>query len=106
MPKGKLDKGETIEQCALREVEEETGLSHLQLIKKLQVTYHTYHYKGKYTLKPSHWYLMRFHGVGKLIPQTEEDITAIKWVDKEEASVLIRNAYPSIKEMIEKYYLA
>lgn len=106
MPKGKLDEGESIEECALREVEEETGLTPLQLIKKLQVTYHTYHYKGKYTLKPSHWYLMRFHGEGRLIPQLEEDITDIKWVDKEEASKLILNAYPSIREMVEKYYLA
>jgi 8-oxo-dGTP pyrophosphatase MutT (NUDIX family) len=105
MPKGKLDEGETIEACAVREVEEETGISNLRLNGKLQTTYHTYSFQGRTVLKPSHWFKMESTGTEDLVPQTEEDITELRWVDKVEAAVLANKAYPSIKEMVEKYYL-
>lgn len=105
MPKGKLDEGETIEACALREVEEETGISNLKLCGKLQTTYHTYPFQGKTVLKPSHWYKMEYSGNEELVPQTEEDITELRWVDKVEAAELAQISFPSIREMIEKYYL-
>lgn len=105
MPKGKLDEGETIEACALREVEEETGISSLRLCGKLQTTYHTYTFEGKPVLKPSHWFKMESTGTENLVPQTEEDITELRWVDKVEAAELAKSAFPSIREMIEKYYL-
>lgn len=105
MPKGKLDEGESIEECALREVEEETGLSPLKLIRKLQTTYHTYPYQGRTALKPSHWFLMQYEGLQIPVPQTEEDITEIIWADKTRAEELIKNAFPSIREMVEKYFL-
>ncbi len=105
MPKGKLDDGETIEACALREVEEETGISNLRLCEKLQTTYHTYAFQGRTVLKPSHWYKMEYAGNQDLVPQIEEDITELRWVDKIEAAELTQNAFPSIKEMVEKYYL-
>lgn len=104
MPKGKLDEGETIEACALREVEEETGISKLRLCEKLQTTYHTYIFQGKMVLKPSHWYKMEYSGNEELVPQTEEEITELRWVDKIEAAELAQKAFPSIREMIEKYY--
>ena len=105
MPKGKLDEGETIEDCAIREVSEETGLHNLSIVRKLHTTYHTYLYKGKPALKPSHWFLMAQTGHEALIPQTEEDITEIRWVNKEEARSLVDQAYPSIAEMIVRYYI-
>lgn len=105
MPKGKLDEGETIEACALREVEEETGISNLMLCEKLQTTYHTYTFQGKNVLKPSHWFKMECTGTEDLVPQTEEDITELLWADKFKAAELTKNAFPSIREMIEKYYL-
>jgi 8-oxo-dGTP pyrophosphatase MutT (NUDIX family) len=105
MPKGKLDEGETVEACALREVEEETGISNLRLNGKLQTTYHTYSFQGKTVLKPSHWFRMECTGTEDLVPQTEEDITELRWVDKVEAAALANEAFPSIREMIEKYYL-
>lgn len=105
MPKGKLDEGETIEACALREVEEETGISNLKLCSKLQTTYHIYSFHGKTALKASHWYKMEYSGNEELVPQTEEDITELRWVDKVEAAELAQIAFPSIREMVEKYYL-
>ncbi|MFZ9332084.1 MAG: NUDIX hydrolase [Chitinophagaceae bacterium] len=105
MPKGKLDEGETIKECALREVREETGLTHLKVGRKLQVTYHTYAIKGKNIIKPSHWYFMKYDGNEVPIPQTEEDITEVRWVNKKEAAKLIDDAYASIREIVKKYYL-
>ena len=105
MPKGKLDEGETIEACALREVEEETGISNLRLCEKLQTTYHTYAFQGKTVLKPSHWYKMECTGTEELVPQTEEDITELLWANNVKAAELAKKAFPSIREMIEKYYL-
>src|SRR4030095_3659462 len=72
MPKGKLDKGEKLEDCAIREVEEETGLKKVELISPLTITYHTYHEGTKYILKESHWYQMKVAGEQKLIPETNE----------------------------------
>ena len=105
MPKGKLDENESIKACALREVEEETGISKLRLCEKLQTTYHTYAFQGKTVLKPSHWYKMECTGTEDLIPQIEEDITELLWADKVKAAELAKKAFPSIREMIEKYYL-
>jgi 8-oxo-dGTP pyrophosphatase MutT (NUDIX family) len=105
MPKGKLDDGESIEDCALREVMEETGLSSLSLGEKLSITYHSYYYNEKLVVKPAHWYKMYFNGVEHPIPQVEEDITEIKWVKKDEARKLMSNMFPSIQEMIMRYYL-
>lgn len=106
MPKGKLDEGESIEECALREVTEETGLFSLTIDHKLQITYHTYFIGSQLILKPSHWFKMQFNGLEKLIPQSEEDITEIRWVTEEEVVHLLPNMYASVEEMIKSYFLA
>jgi 8-oxo-dGTP pyrophosphatase MutT (NUDIX family) len=105
MPKGKLDEGETIEQCALREVIEETGLTSISIGEKLSITYHTYYYKENLVVKPSHWYSMQFTGNEKTNPQIEEDITEIRWVKKDEAKKLLDNMFPSIQEMLINFFL-
>lgn len=101
LPKGKLDKGETIEQCALREVMEETGLTNVALKQPLTITYHTYDEFGKHILKDSHWFQMNVSGKQELTPQTEEDIHEIKWVKKNELKNYLDNTYPSVKEVLE-----
>ena len=100
LPKGKVDEGETIEQASVREVEEETGLKHVKLGKKKTVTYHTYNEFGKHILKESHWYKMTADSGQKLIPQTQEDITEIKWVEKEDMGKYLQNTFATIKEVL------
>ena len=104
LPKGKVDEGESLSECALREVNEETGLSNLKLVKYLTTTYHTYILNGQVILKPSHWYLMEQFGQELLVPQTEEDITAIAWFNKEKASLLSNQMYPTIRMLVEQYF--
>lgn len=101
LPKGKLDKNETIEQCAIREVMEETGLTNVDLKQALTITYHTYDEFGKHILKDSHWYQMKVNGTQQLTPQTEEDISELKWVKKKELSNYLNNTFPSVKDVLE-----
>jgi 8-oxo-dGTP pyrophosphatase MutT (NUDIX family) len=103
LPKGKLDKGEKLEDCAIREVEEETGLKNIELISPLTTTYHTYHEGTKYILKESHWYLMKVTGKQQLIPQTDEDILEIKWVKEMDPNKYEQNSFPSIADVLESF---
>jgi 8-oxo-dGTP pyrophosphatase MutT (NUDIX family) len=100
LPKGKLDEGESLDQCALREVKEETGLQHLRLIEPLVVTYHTYDEDGKHILKETHWYLMHAGRDQQLKPQHEEQITAIEWANEKQLPKYMENTFPLIKDVI------
>jgi 8-oxo-dGTP pyrophosphatase MutT (NUDIX family) len=101
LPKGKLDPGETIAECSLREVAEETGLKGVTLERFLLTTYHTYNENGKHILKESHWYTMVSSSKEKLIPQAEEDIHELKWVKKDKFADILSNTYPSVIDVIE-----
>lgn len=108
MPKGKLDKGETIDQCAVREVEEETGLQNIELGEFIFTTYHDYFDKWtkRDLLKETHWYAMRVHGTQTLVPQKEEDIEEICWVKKADLAGYTNNMHRNIVQVIEKYLSA
>lgn len=101
LPKGKLDDGESLEECALREVQEETGLSTLRSEGALLTTYHLYRQDGMDCLKCSHWYRMHFFGSEPPVPQTEEDIERIEWLTRQEVLERLPLAYPSIREVME-----
>ena len=100
LPKGKLELGENIQECAIREVEEECGVSNLQIVKKLQNTYHTYQVNGKSILKCTYWFKMITNFNSKLVPQINEGITKAEWVDVNDISKKIENTYGNIKELL------
>ena len=100
LPKGKLDNGETLEKCAVREVEEETGLTGVILLSPIMITYHTYHEGTKFILKESHWYSMKSKKDMHFTPQQEEGITEIKWFDKSSLNKILSKTYPMIKDVI------
>ena len=100
LPKGKQDPDESLEQCAVREVEEETGLRSVRLAEPITVTYHTYEEHGKSILKDSHWYKMYVEGPQNLIPQTEEDIHEIRWIKPSERARYAAESYPSIRDVL------
>jgi 8-oxo-dGTP pyrophosphatase MutT (NUDIX family) len=101
LPKGKRDSGETLEQCALREVAEETGVHQLELKKFLIVTKHEYEEHDSLILKESHWWLMKAMSNQPLIPQTEENITELKWIGPADFTIILQNTYPAIIEVLK-----
>jgi 8-oxo-dGTP pyrophosphatase MutT (NUDIX family) len=105
LPKGKLDADETIEACAVREVQEETGIRNIELGKLIGITHHDYFdpWVKEDVTKASHWYAMKIKDDQILIPQTEEDITEIKWVDEYEMKKCLENSYSTIIEIIQKW---
>lgn len=100
LPKGKIEKGEKKKTAAVREVEEECGISSPTIDKFITTTYHIYYYKEKIALKESFWYLMHYSGNETLIPQEEEGITEVKWLKTEEINEAMQNSFPSIRDVI------
>src|SRR3972149_5456800 len=89
LPKGKLDAGENIEACAMREVEEECGIKKLAITKKSANTYHIYYLNEKQILKTTYWFEMTCDDSSVLVPQTEEGIEKAVWLRKDEAKKLL-----------------
>jgi 8-oxo-dGTP pyrophosphatase MutT (NUDIX family) len=102
LPKGKLDDGETIEACALREVTEETGLTNVTLGNFMLHTWHSYPERGKRILKKGSWFNMSASSTEKLVPQTEEDIEEITWLPKAQWAFVLQNTFQSIKDVLER----
>ena len=101
LPKGKLDKGETIEAAAIREIEEETGVGELTITSFLAKTYHVFKRGGVYKLKETHWYNMTSNHSGKLSGQLEEGITKVKWKGPKKTKKALKNSYSNIKLLFE-----
>lgn len=102
LPKGKLDKGETIPEAAIREVEEETGVKGLEIENFLKTTYHVFKRNNTYKLKEVHWFAMRTSYKGKLTGQKEEGIEKVKWKGPKKIQEALQNSYTNIKILFEE----
>jgi 8-oxo-dGTP pyrophosphatase MutT (NUDIX family) len=108
LPKGKIEKGETARHAALREVEEECGISKMKITKELLTTWHIYQSsypgsKNKWILKETSWFEMDYKGTQDLKPQTEEDITEIGWLGLKKFDKILKNTYPNLEQIIRLY---
>lgn len=83
LPKGKMEAGETVEQTALREIWEETGITG-QIQAPIKVIRYTYNHHDKGTVhKEVHYFLVQAVE-GKLKAQVEE-IRGVDWFSPQEA---------------------
>jgi len=101
LPKGGLIKGEVIEECSVREVIEETGVHDLVITNKLQKTYHVFKRNGVYRLKITHWFEMTTTFEGIPIPQENEGIEKVAWLNQEQIKEALTNSYENIKLLFE-----
>lgn len=101
LPKGKVEEGETTEITAVREVEEECGISNLKLQNFITQTFHIY-FQEDLKLKATYWYDMLYEGDEELIPQEEEGIGIVEWKNKDELPKIMENTYENIKIVLEK----
>ncbi|MEZ5055350.1 MAG: NUDIX domain-containing protein [Chitinophagales bacterium] len=108
LPKGKIEKKESIEVAAIREVEEETGLSQVEIVQPIvfstysnKATYHSYEINGKPCLKISYWFEMKTKSNANLIPQTEEDIEQAIWVAKSAIPSYFDTMYSNIIDVLK-----
>ncbi len=102
LPKGKLEKKEGKKSAAIREVQEETGLDNVKIVKKASKSYHIFHHHNRYKLKKTYWYLMETESTIELIPQQEENIELSVWKKTNEIPELLNNSYKNIKMLLQK----
>jgi len=102
LPKGKLDDGEEIDECALREVSEETGLVSLSIMGKICDTYHIYEQYGERMLKRTAWYKMKASSADPLKPQIEENILEARWISAKDIGPFAERSYEAVREVLRK----
>ncbi len=100
LPKGHLERGESLEQCALREVEEETGIKAITLGEKILETQHAYILHQEWAIKTTHWYAMQ-SDCKQTKGQSEEGIERVEWCDKEQTAENLKSTYPTIREVFK-----
>lgn len=103
LPKGKLEKSEDVQRGALREVTEECGEIQPEIIRELPLTYHTYYIKDRPVLKRTFWFEMMAGQSRNLVPQKEEGIEEVVWMNKSEIPPYLDNAYSSIRWLLQQY---
>lgn len=100
LPKGKIEGVESIEETAIREVMEETGVAGLEIIKPLETTYHIFKRNGRYKIKITYWFEMKTSFSGDLYAQEFEGITKVAWLNPEQIKEALKNSYANIKLLI------
>lgn len=101
LPKGKVEVGESIESAALREVEEECGISNLSILEEIESTFHIYKQGAQLILKRTYWFKMKYSGNETLVPQGEEAIEKAVWIDPDNSEQQFKNTYASLKGILD-----
>ena len=78
--------------------------THGNIKEKLLETYHTYNLKGDEILKRTYWYKMNTYFDGKLVPQIEEGITKVSWVEKDQIAKKMRSSYGNISDVLNRIF--
>ena len=104
LPKGKRDSGEKFKQCALREVEEETGVK-VKMLHKVCTTWHTYTLRRKRILKKTKWYAMDCVDDSKMAPQHGESIERVEWMTEKQAKGAVSDSFKSVKWVLKQHKL-
>ena len=103
LPKGKLEGKEKPKAGGLREVEEECNVK-VVAQKKICHTWHTYTRHGKKILKKTHWFAMDCTDDTDMQPQLDENITDVRWMNREEVRQASYNSYFSIRYVLRQYF--
>ena len=106
LPKGHIEKNESPDLAALREVREETAISNLSIIKQLPSTFHCYLLNNQWTLKKTSWFLMKSDDEFRPKPQEEEGITKVYLLNKNNVNDFLEKTYSSIRLSLENEILS
>jgi len=101
IPKGKIEPGESPDQAAVREVEEECGVKNLKIVKPLVSTHHIFFQNKNNCIKRTYWFEMVCNDTILPSPQKEEGIEMAKWMSREEVKEVMKKVYPSLQEIIK-----
>jgi putative (di)nucleoside polyphosphate hydrolase len=116
MPQGGVDEGEDFLKAAYRELEEETSIKNVELIKELEGTI-TYElpdrllgiiWKGKYRGQKQKWFLMRFTGDDNEIniKTKNPEFLDWKWIELDQITEIVvdfkLHVYKELKEKVKK----
>ena len=100
LPKGKVEGKESIEETSIREVEEETRVKGLKIVRPLDTTYHIFKRNGRHKIKITYWFEMTSNYKGKLEPQENEGITKVEWLNPKQTIEAMENSYANIKILV------
>lgn len=98
LPKGHVDGEESDEECAVREIAEETGVEGAKIVRFLCNTLHSFDVYGVWEIKRTAWYELEADTT-ETKPQAEEGISCAKWCSEEEVAENLKATYPTIREV-------
>lgn len=105
LPKGHIEEGEKKEECAIREVEEECGITGLKIQSRLEDTWHIYSRNNSWHLKQTFWFRMSCLPDQVLKPQTEEDIEDVFWLPAKRIPQILSQTYASLRPLLQSISL-